>query len=65
MASDRAVQLAAQSTTRGAFVALAAVQHLAEAAGAADFDTLKRELTDLRARARAAFERAVPAARDG
>lgn len=38
---------------------------LAEAAGAADFDTLKRELTDLRARARAAFERAVPAARDG
>ena len=38
---------------------------LAEAAGAPDFETLKRELTDLRARARAAFERAVPAARDG
>jgi [glutamine synthetase] adenylyltransferase / [glutamine synthetase]-adenylyl-L-tyrosine phosphorylase len=34
---------------------------LAEAAGAPDFDTLKTELTDLRARARKAFERAVPA----
>lgn len=38
---------------------------LAEAAGAPDFDTLKTELTDLRARARKAFERAVPAGRDG
>ncbi|MFN3879513.1 MAG: bifunctional [glutamine synthetase] adenylyltransferase/[glutamine synthetase]-adenylyl-L-tyrosine phosphorylase [Brevundimonas sp.] len=34
---------------------------LAEAAGAQDFETLKTELTDLRARARKAFERAVPA----
>ena len=34
---------------------------LAEAAGAPDFDTLRTELTDLRARARKAFERAVPA----
>lgn len=38
---------------------------LAEAVGAADFETMKRDLTDLRARARAAFEQAVPAARDG
>ncbi|MFN7108531.1 MAG: bifunctional [glutamine synthetase] adenylyltransferase/[glutamine synthetase]-adenylyl-L-tyrosine phosphorylase [Brevundimonas sp.] len=38
---------------------------LAEAAGAQDFETLKTELTDLRARARKAFERAVPAGRDG
>jgi len=38
---------------------------LAEAAGASDFETLKTELTDLRQRARKAFERAVPAARDG
>ena len=38
---------------------------LAEAAGAPDFETLKRELTDLRARARAAFERAVPVGSDG
>jgi len=38
---------------------------LAEAAGAPDFETLKRDLTDLRARAREAFERAVPAGRDG
>jgi shikimate dehydrogenase len=37
---------------------------LAEAAGAPDFDTLKTELTDLRARARKAFERAVPARLD-
>ena len=38
---------------------------LAEAVGAPNFDTLKHDLTDLRARARAAFEQAVPAARDG
>ena len=38
---------------------------LAEAAGAPDFETLKTELTDLRARARKAFERAVPVGRDG
>ena len=38
---------------------------LAEAAGAADFETLKAELTDLRSRARRAFEKAVPAPRDG
>ena len=38
---------------------------LAEAAGAPDFETLKTELTDLRARARRAFERAVPSGRDG
>ena len=38
---------------------------LAEAAGAPDFETLKRELAELRTRARAAFERAVPAGRDG
>lgn len=38
---------------------------LAEAAGAPDFETLKTELTDLRVRARKAFERAVPAGRDG
>lgn len=36
---------------------------LAEAAGAADFETLKTELTQLRTRARAAFEKALQPAR--
>jgi glutamate-ammonia-ligase adenylyltransferase len=38
---------------------------LAEAAGAPDFETLKTELADLRARARKAFERVTPAGGDG
>ena len=37
---------------------------LAEAAGAQDFESLKTELTELRARARKAFERAVPLTRE-
>jgi len=44
-------------------------QRLAETAGAADFETLKAQLIDLRLRARRAFEAALPAvadaARDG
>ena len=38
---------------------------LARTAGAADFETLKARLTDLRQRARQAFEAALPATRDG
>jgi glutamate-ammonia-ligase adenylyltransferase len=44
-------------------------QRLAETVGAADFETLKAQLIDLRLRARRAFEAALPAvadaARDG
>lgn len=40
-------------------------QRLAEAGGAPDFETLKTQLAEVRAAARAAFELALPAVRDG
>jgi len=40
-------------------------QRLAEAGGAADFETLKARLAETRTAARAAFELALPAVRDG
>ncbi|WP_332677975.1 bifunctional [glutamine synthetase] adenylyltransferase/[glutamine synthetase]-adenylyl-L-tyrosine phosphorylase [Brevundimonas sp.] len=40
-------------------------RRLAEAAGAADFETLKTHLAEARTAARAAFESALPAIRDG